>query len=104
MEEKIKDIPRRNNSSLDNSKQEFKSITNQVSFVSLLQAALYWAGKGYNIIPIKRLGSTPATANPPGPPTPAGSWAPGSGPDVFEPGHPGGRPTHLGVDHLHRPV
>ena len=60
---KEENIPVRNNSQADNSKQEFKSITNQVSFVSLLQAALYWVGKGYNVIPIKRLGSTPATPN-----------------------------------------
>ena len=60
---KERDTPERNNSQVANSKQEFKSITNQVSFVSLLQAALYWVGKGYNVMPIKRLGSTPATPN-----------------------------------------
>ena len=58
---KEENIPVRNNSQVDNSKQEFKSITNQVSFVSLLQAALYWVGKGFDVIPIKRLGNTPAT-------------------------------------------
>ena len=33
----------------------------EVRFYSSLQAALYWARKGYDIIPIKRMGSTPTT-------------------------------------------
>ncbi|MCL5667460.1 MAG: bifunctional DNA primase/polymerase [Candidatus Thermoplasmatota archaeon] len=37
------------------------SFTTEVHFCSLFQAAMYWRSKGFDIIPIKRLGNTPAT-------------------------------------------
>ncbi len=36
-------------------------FTTEVHFYSLFQAAMYWRSKGFDIIPIKRLGNTPAT-------------------------------------------
>lgn len=36
-------------------------FTSEVHFYSLFQAAMYWRSKGFDIIPIKRLGNTPAT-------------------------------------------
>ena len=33
----------------------------EVHFLSVYQAALFWISKGYNVIPIKQLGNTPAT-------------------------------------------
>ena len=36
-------------------------FTTEVHFCSLFQAAMYWRSKGFDIIPIKRLGNTPAT-------------------------------------------
>ena len=63
---KEENIPVRNYPHQDNSIKEFKvsrSFLTEVHFVSLFQSALYWVGKGYNVIPIKRFGSTPATPN-----------------------------------------
>ncbi len=37
------------------------SFTTEVHFYSLFQAAMYWRSKGFDVIPIKRLGNTPAT-------------------------------------------
>ena len=34
---------------------------NEVNFLSLYQAAVYWVSKGYSVIPIKYKGNTPAT-------------------------------------------
>jgi hypothetical protein len=59
-------ITKGNISSTGNPLREFKvshSFLTEVHFVSLRQAALYWVEKGYNVIPIKRFGSTPATPN-----------------------------------------
>ena len=36
-------------------------FTTEVYFCSLFQAAVYWRSKGFDVIPIKRLGNTPAT-------------------------------------------
>jgi len=37
------------------------SFLAEVHFCSLFQAAMYWRSKGFDVIPIKRLGNTPAT-------------------------------------------
>jgi len=64
MNEERKNITVGNDPQSNNAATEFKylrSFVNEVNFYSLFQAAMYWISKGYDIIPIKRLGNTPAT-------------------------------------------
>lgn len=63
MNEEGKNIPDRNNSQGSNAFRELNSLhfTGEVHFASAFQAAIYWTSKGYNVLPVKRLGNIPAT-------------------------------------------
>lgn len=48
-------------STIRSNDKNFMPFATEVNFYSLFQAAKYWVSKGYAVIPIKRLGNTPAT-------------------------------------------